>query len=214
LFAYALPIDGKSVSQHCAAMLSVGLGAYRKEDEMMRFLAICLLFVGLVAPLDHAFAMNAAEINARVDEALQKFYKKSPAGKKLAGQAKGILVFPKVYKAGIGVGGEYGEGALRVGGKTVNYYSTASGSFGLQLGAQARTQILMFMTAESLNKFRKSDGWEVGVDGSVALITIGAGEDFDTNTVKAPIVGFVMNNQGLMFNVSLEGTKISKIDRK
>ncbi len=72
----------------------------------------------------------------------------------------------------------------------------------------------MFMTADSLNKFRKSDGWEVGVDGSVALITIGAGEDFDTNTVKAPIVGFVMNNQGLMFNVSLEGTKISKIDRK
>lgn len=180
----------------------------------MRFIVIGLLFFSLITPLDHAFAMNAAEINARVDEALQKFYKKSPAGKKLAGQAKGILVFPKVYKAGIGVGGEYGEGALRVGGKTVSYYSTASGSFGFQLGAQARTQILMFMTANSLNKFRKSDGWEVGVDGSVALITIGAGEDFDTNTVKAPIVGFVMNNQGLMFNVSLEGTKISKINRK
>ena len=208
---YSLMVKGyRGFERRC----TLGLGAYRKEDEVMRFIVIGLLFLGLLAPLDHAHAMNAAEINARVDEALQKFYKKSPAGKKLAGQAKGILVFPKVYKAGIGVGGEYGEGALRVGGRTVNYYSTASGSFGFQLGAQARTQILMFMTADSLNKFRKSDGWEVGVDGSVALITIGAGEDFDTNTVKAPIVGFVMNNQGLMFNVSLEGTKISKINRK
>lgn len=179
----------------------------------MRLLRILMIAVVLLAPAAQAVAMNAAEINARADEALQKFYKKSPAGKKLAAQAKGVLIFPKVYKAGIGVGGEYGEGVLRVGGKSVSYYSTTSASIGFQLGAQARTQILMFMTTDALNKFRKSDGWEVGVDGSVALITIGAGEDFDTNTVKAPIVGFVMNNQGLMFNVSLEGTKISKIER-
>jgi lipid-binding SYLF domain-containing protein len=179
----------------------------------MRIVKFLILIFALSLPAASASAKSAAEINAQANEALNKLYKKSKAAKELGARAKGILIFPKVYKAGIGIGGEYGEGVLRVGGKSVAYYSTASASIGLQLGAQARAQILMFMTSDALNKFRQSEGWEVGVDGSVALITIGAGEDFDTNTIKSPIVGFVTNNQGLMYNLNLEGTKISKIDR-
>lgn len=179
----------------------------------MRIAKLLVLFFALSLPAASVSAMNAEEINTKSSEALNRLYKKSPSAKELGARAKGILIFPRVFKAGIGIGGEYGEGVLRVGGASVDYYSTASASIGLQLGAQARSQILMFMTADSLEKFRKSQGWEVGVDGSVALITIGAGEDFDTNTVKSPIVGFVTNNQGLMYNLNLEGTKISKIDR-
>lgn len=125
--------------------------------------------------------------------------------------AKGVLVFPRVYKAGLIVGGEYGEGALRVGNQTVDYYNTVAGSLGFQLGAQAKTIIIVFMQRQALTDFRASAGWEVGVDGSVALITIGAGESVNTTNIKDPIVGFVFDNKGLMFNITLEGSKFTKI---
>ena len=124
-----------------------------------------------------------------------------------------MLIFPEVVKAGFVIGGEYGEGALRIKKKTVEYYSTVAGSIGLQIGAQAKTVILMFMDKEVLSAFRNSDGWEVGVDGSVALIEFGAGDAIDTNSIKDPIIGFIFGNKGLMFNLTLEGAKISKINR-
>jgi lipid-binding SYLF domain-containing protein len=123
------------------------------------------------------------------------------------------LVFPDVIKAGFGIGGEYGEGALRINGKTVDYYNTAAASIGLQIGAQSKTVILMFLDFKALNDFRNSDGWEVGVDGSVAVVEWGAGESIDTTNIKEPIVGFVLGNKGLMFNLTLEGSKMSKIRR-
>lgn len=89
------------------------------------------------------------------------------------------------------IGGEYGEGALRIGGKTVGYYSTAAGSIGFQLGGQMMTVILVFMQEAALKDFRASSGWEVGVDGSVALVTVGAGGSVDTTNIKDPVVGFV-----------------------
>jgi lipid-binding SYLF domain-containing protein len=124
-----------------------------------------------------------------------------------------VLVFPKVYKAGIGIGGEYGEGALRIGGKTVDYYNTVAASIGFQLGAQAKTIILVFMEKDALKKFRASEGWEVGVDGSVAIIDIGAGGTIDSTTIKDPIVGFVLSQKGLMFNLTLEGSKFTKLEK-
>ena len=127
--------------------------------------------------------------------------------------AKGVLVFPKVYKAGIGIGGEYGEGALRIGGKTVDYYNTVAASIGFQLGAQAKTIILVFMERDALKKFRASEGWEVGVDGSVAIIDIGAGGTIDSTSIKDPIVGFVLSQKGLMFNLTLEGSKFTKLEK-
>jgi len=159
------------------------------------------------------WAASNDEIDAKVNAALKKFYKEVGAAKELSKKSKGILIFPDVVKAGFVIGGEYGEGALRIKKKTVEYYSTAAGSIGLQIGAQAKTVILMFMDKEVLSAFRNSDGWEIGLDGSVALIEYGAGDAIDTNSIKDPVIGFVFGNKGLMFNLTLEGTKISKINR-
>jgi lipid-binding SYLF domain-containing protein len=158
-------------------------------------------------------AASSDEIDAKVDAVLEKFYKEVGAAKKLSKKSKGILIFPDVVKAGFVIGGEYGEGALRIKKKTVEYYNTVAGSIGFQIGAQAKTVILMFMDKQVLSDFRNSDGWEIGVDGSVALIEFGAGDAIDTNSIKDPVIGFVFGNKGLMFNLTLEGAKISKIDR-
>jgi lipid-binding SYLF domain-containing protein len=158
-----------------------------------------------------AFAATAGEIDAGADAALDRFKKEIQGGTEFLESAKGVLVFRKVLEAGLILGGEYGQGALRIGGKTVDYYNIIAGSFGFQIGAQAKTIIVVFMQEEALNKFRASSGWKVGVDGSVALITVGAGEVVDSNSIKDPIVAFVFDNKGLMFNISLEGAKFTKI---
>jgi lipid-binding SYLF domain-containing protein len=144
---------------------------------------------------------------------LENFEKEVKRGKEFLHSSKGVLCLPKVVKAGVGVGGEYGEGALRIGGKTVEYYNIASASFGFQFGGQVKTVILVFMQDEALKKFRGSQGWKAGVDGSVALVKLGAGESLDTTKLKEPIVGFVLGQKGLMYNLTLEGSKFSKIDR-
>ncbi|MCW5595477.1 MAG: twin-arginine translocation pathway signal [Rhodocyclaceae bacterium] len=161
----------------------------------------------------NAWAASKEEINAEVREAVQNFYKHTSAGKELAQKAAGMLVFPSVVKAGIGIGGEYGEGSLLIGGNPVAYYNIAAASIGFQLGAQARSQIILFMTENALAKFRRSEGWKAGVDGSVALATLGAGGSIDTETAKKPIIGFIFSNKGLMYNLTFEGSKITKLDR-
>ena len=98
-------------------------------------------------------------------------------------------------------------------GKTVAYYSTAAASIGFQLGAQIKSQIILFMTPQVLAKFRNSDGWKAGVDGSVALATLGAGGEIDTDTAKKPIIGFIFSNKGLMYNLTFEGSKITRLER-
>ena len=145
-----------------------------------------------------ASAASKQEIDAQVRETLGQFQKQTSAGHELAQKAAGMLVFPKVIKAGIGIGGEYGEGALLIHGKPVAYYNIASASIGLQLGAQARSEIVLFMNEHALGNFRSSQGWKAGVDGSVALATLGAGGSIDTETAKKPIIGFIFSNQGLM----------------
>ena len=176
---------------------------------MMRNLLLLVL-------LSCALGANAAskeEIDADTREAVQAFYKHTAAGHELAKKASGMLVFPNVIKAGMGVGGEYGEGALLAGGKTVAYYSVAAASIGFQLGAQSRSQIVLFMTPKALADFRKRQGWQAGVDGSVALATLGAGGAIDSETAKAPIVGFIFSGKGLMYNLTFEGSKITRIDK-
>jgi lipid-binding SYLF domain-containing protein len=165
------------------------------------------------AALQPAAAASAVEIDAEVDAALVRFYEEVPAAKDLAKQAKGMLIFPSVVKAGFGVGGEYGEGALRVGGRSAGYYNTAAASIGLQIGVQSRTEVLLFMTQEALDRFQASDGWEVGVDGSVAVVRTGVAGEIDTTTLGDPVIGFIFGEQGLMANLSLEGAKITKMDK-
>jgi lipid-binding SYLF domain-containing protein len=167
----------------------------------------------LLAAATFAHAASKEEIDAEVREAVANFYKHTSAGAALAKRASGMLVFPTVVKAGVGIGGEFGEGALLVKGKTVGYYNIAAASIGFQLGAQARTQIVLFMNDGVLAKFRASDGWKAGVDGSVALATLGAGGAIDTETAKKPIIGFIFSNKGLMYNLTFEGSKITRVDK-
>ena len=127
------------------------------------------------------WAGSREEIDAEVRQALKEFRQHTSAGHELSQKAAGMLVFPSVVKAGIGVGGEYGEGSLLIGGKPAAYYNIASASIGFQLGAQARSMIVLFMTENALAKFRNSEGWKAGVDGSVALATLGAGGSIDTS---------------------------------
>lgn len=178
----------------------------------IKALQVLLIAVALVFT-SPALAASADEINRRSDEALQVFRQQVDGAEVFLGQAAGYLVFPKVYKVGIGVGAESGEGVLRIGGQTVAYYRTTSGSVGLQLGAQAKSIVIAFMTREALDKFRKSEGWKVGVDGSVALVDIGVGKTIDSQNVKDPVVGFIFGSKGLMYNLTLEGSKFTKLDK-
>ncbi|MDD5440112.1 MAG: YSC84-related protein [Candidatus Omnitrophica bacterium] len=159
-----------------------------------------------------ACADDADQINANVDASLKKF-EQITGSKDLLKKASGLLVFPNVFKGGIGIGGEYGEGALRIKGKTVDYYNTAAASIGFQLGGQKKTIILAFMQKDALDKFRASEGWKVGVDASVAVIAVGAGGSIDTAKINEPIVAFILDQKGLMYNLTLEGSKITKIKK-
>jgi lipid-binding SYLF domain-containing protein len=182
---------------------------------MIRVLAPFLAAAMLVsAPARSDVNPSKEELDAEVREAVAELYKHSGAAKDLAGRSAGMLVFPKVVKGGIGIGGEYGEGALLVGGRTVAYYNIVAGSIGFQLGLQQKSQVILFMTQSELDKFRKSEGWKAGVDGSVALATLGAGGEIDTETAKKPIIGFIYSNKGLMYNLTFEGSKITEIDKK
>jgi lipid-binding SYLF domain-containing protein len=182
---------------------------------MIRVLAPLLAGAMLVsAPALSDVNPSKEELDAEVREAVAELYRHSDAAKELAGRSSGMLVFPKVVKGGIGIGGEYGEGALLVGGRTVAYYNIVAGSIGFQLGLQQKSQVILFMTQRELDKFRKSEGWKAGVDGSVALATLGAGGEIDTETAKKPIIGFIYSNKGLMYNLTFEGSKITEIDKK
>ena len=151
------------------------------------------------------------EINTSVDASLARLYTTVPGSRELVTKANGVLVFPSVIAAGLVVGAQYGEGALRVHSNAPEYYNLASLSVGLQIGAQSKAIIFLFMTQDALDKFRKSEGWSVGADASVAVLKVGANGAIDINSASAPIVAFVVTNAGLMANLTLEGTKITRI---
>jgi len=171
-------------------------------------------FLGMAWLSSPASAASAREIDAGADDAIVKFEQEVKGGKSFMDSSKGMLVFPRVLKGGAGFGGEYGEGALRIKGKTEDYYSMLQGSFGFQLGGEIKTVYLVFLDEGALKRFRESEGWKAGVDGSVSLVTLGAGGTIDTNNLKDPIVAFVLGQKGLMYNLSLEGTKFTKQHKK
>lgn len=179
---------------------------------VMAFTASMILPLSLFLA-EISYAKTAKEINAEVNVALKLFPQYVKGGKEFLNAAKGVLVIPNIVKAGLGVGGEYGEGALRIGGKTVEYYSLAAGSVGFQIGAQKTNLILVFMQAGALKNFRKGSGWKAGVDGSVAFIDVGKGKSIDTVNIKDPIVAFMFGQKGLMANATIEGAKFTKLVR-
>ncbi|MCH7537294.1 MAG: hypothetical protein IID57_05520 [Proteobacteria bacterium] len=181
----------------------------KNHSHKIRSLTIvaAMLFAGSV------LAASAEKLDLEADKALDVFREEIKGSEVFLNQAAGYLVFPRVIKIGIGIGGETGEGVLRVGGQTIDYYRTSAGSFGLQLGAQAKSVVIVFMTKDSLKKFRDSNGWKVGIDGSVALVDVGAGKTIDSQNISDPVVGFIFGSKGLMYNLTLEGSKFSKLDK-
>jgi len=175
--------------------------------------ATCLFLVGSLMAPGASDAATAQEIDAAVNAVLNRFTQQVTGAGELLRMARGVLVFAGVIKAGLGIGGEYGEGALRIHGRTADYYSIASGSIGFQLGAQKKDIILVFLQDQALRDFQVKSGWQVGVDGSIVLVELGAHASIDTTKLNQPIVGFVIGQAGLMYNLTLEGSKITKIKR-
>lgn len=176
--------------------------------------AAALLLAGCTTtpPTPENAASKKRNIDSGVDAALQKLYTTVQGSRELVGKARGVLVFPSVFSAAFIVGGEYGEGALRVGGRTAGYYNTVTASFGFQAGAQSKAVIFLFMTEDALNKFRASSGWTAGADATVAMLKVGANGAIDTTTANQPVDAIVMTNAGLMAGVSVDGTKVTKLD--
>lgn len=174
---------------------------------MVPLLAAAVLLFTTIA----ASAKTAAEIDRNVDNAIIKLYEKYPNAKKLSKVAKGVLVFPNIVKGGLLIGGQYGEGALRVGGKSVGYYNTAAASYGLQAGVQSFGYVMIFMTDNALQYLKKSSGWEIGVGPSVVVVDEGLARSLTTTTAKDDIYAFIFSQQGLMAGLGLQGSKITQI---
>ena len=159
-------------------------------------------------------AAQRASIDAAVDSALTRLYPQAVGSKELVASARGVLVFPSFVSAGFIVGGGSGQGALRVAGKTASYHRMTEGSVGLLAGAQSQAVFILFMTDEALSRFRSSNGWTIGADASVALITVGADARITSQTGQQPVVGFVLTNSGLMGSLSLSGSRVTPLDIK
>ncbi len=187
----------------------MGTRSYRRSIVWV----VCLVLSSSLMLPSVSHAKTAREIDASVDAALDRFTKQVKGAKEFIQAAKGVLVLPEVLQAGAGIGGQYGEGALRIRGKTVAYYNITSASVGFQLGVQQKDIILVFLQDKALKEFRAKDGWQAGVDGSVVLVDQGAQASLDTTKFNEPIVGFVVGQKGLMYNLTLEGTKISKMQK-
>ena len=161
-----------------------------------------------------SLAASAAEISREANAALQQLYASVPAAKTLGANAQAVLVFPKVTKAGLGVGGQFGEGALLQKGKAVAYYSTAGASVGLQAGAQQYAYAMFFMNPGALAQLDKADGFEVGVGPTVVVMDEGKAKTMTTTTTKDDIYAFIFGQKGLMAGLGIQGNKITKINPK
>jgi lipid-binding SYLF domain-containing protein len=172
-----------------------------------------LLALTLTASLSArpALAASAAEINREANAALAKLYQTQPDAKQLGARAKGILIFPSVYKAGFMFGAQYGDGALRMGNKTVGYYNTVAASYGLQAGAQSFGYVLFFMNDSALAYLDKSEGFEIGTGPSVVVLDEGMAKTMTSTTLTHDVYAVIFNQKGLMGGLGLQGSKISKI---
>ena len=157
-------------------------------------------------------AARRQALDSASDAALSRLYAQQPGSRELLNQARGVLIFPSFGSAGFLVGGGTGTGVLRKGGKTVSYHRMTEASVGLLAGAQSQAVFILFMTEESLKRFEGSRGWTAGVDGSVAMLNVGANAQVTTQTARQDIIGFVLTNAGLMGNLSLNGNRITPLD--
>ena len=185
-----------------------------KKSHKIKWVILMVMPIALMVVFfsNNLSAKTAREIDVAVDVAIERFHQQVIGAEKLIEASKGMLVMPNVFKGAFLLGGEYGEGALLIDGKKVDYYSTASGSIGLQIGGETKDIFLLFMTDEALKQFQDSKGWETGLDANVAFLKYGAGVREDTTTTKEPIIGFVIDSKGLIADFSFKGAKFTKIE--
>jgi lipid-binding SYLF domain-containing protein len=179
----------------------------------MKAILFFLAFFSLATGPNVAKASSAEEINDAANATLHHFVEENPSAKELGRKAAGVLVFPSVIKGGMLVGGQYGEGVLIAHGNAAGYFNIISASFGFQLGVQSLSIIIVFVTQDALSDFQNAYGWRVGIDGSIVVVTLGAGGSIDTDSLTSPIIAFITDQEGLMYSLSLEGSKISRIER-
>lgn len=178
--------------------------------------AVMAFFVVAGCTTNRGPSPTAAEQEQGIDDGVGRtmatLYSSAPGSRELAGKARGILVFPRVLAAGLVVGGEYGQGALQVGGRTVGYYKTTGLSLGLQAGAESKALVFMFMTQDALDRFTSGSGWTAGADASVALVKLGANGTVDSSGTTSGVLAFPLTNEGLMAAATIDGTKVSKLE--
>ena len=179
--------------------------------KIFKILALTGLSIAGLGASASVLAATKAQIDERVTATVKEFNTLHVSNAKLSKKAAGVLVFPKITKGGVGVAGEYGEGALQVNGKTVGYYSIGAGSVGLTLGLAKHSEVIMFMNKSSLDKFTESKGWSIGADAGITVVSKSAGGDYDSMTQEKPILAFGFAEKGLIADLSLDGTKITEI---
>ena len=175
------------------------------------YLLISIFLLISINYSDNSYARSSNEIDASIDNALERFIEEIQGSQGYLDGAKGVLVIPRMIKAGVVLGMEYGEGALIVDGIKMQYYRAFSTSLGLQLGVGSKDLVILFFDDDAMDDFIYSSGWQAGVDGAIALFTMGLGGSIDTTESQDPIVGFVFGHKGIIAGVSFEGTKFTKI---
>ena len=188
--------------------------AKKSTDSRTTFVTVVLMLVStalITLYAGSALGASAREIDSKATTALTALYKTTPEAKNLAAKAKAILIFPDIVKAGFMVGGQFGDGALRKGGKTVGYYRSLAASYGFQAGAQSFSYVLFFMDNESLTYLDRSDGWELGTGPSIVVLDKGFAKSLSTTTMKKGAYAFIFGQKGLMGGVGLQGSKITRI---
>jgi lipid-binding SYLF domain-containing protein len=202
-------------------MFDPGFLIYQPTENLMQkrtfllrttALAFAAFALGACTTTKSDHGASRTELDEGVERTLNRLYTQVNGSRELVAKGDGVLVFPRVIAAGLVVGGEYGQGALRVKGQHAGYYSLGSVSIGFQIGAQSKAVVVLFMTKEALDKFHASKGWNVGADASVAVMKLGANGAIDTMAAANPVQVIVLTNAGLMANLNLEGTKISRLD--
>ena len=170
------------------------------------------LILTLVFALLTTVHINAKEMNPQaILETLQRFYVEFKGGDELIQKAEGYLVFPEVFKAGLVVGGAYGEGALVQKGSIISYYKMYGTSVGLQAGIKRSSVIVLFLTKEALKRFLNKEEWTVGIDGNISVVNWSKGTDLSSLDIKKDTIAIIFNNQGLMANISLEGIVFQRL---
>ena len=184
----------------------------RRRTLASLLLGAATLCIGFTAGTASA-ASTAEELDREGAQALQLLYKTHPLALELSKKAKATLVFPKIIKAGLVFGGAFGEGVLSKGSVVSGYYNSISASWGLQAGAQSYGYAVFLMNDKALSYLDKSEGWEIGVGPTVVVVNEGVAKNLTTSTLKDDAYAFIFDQQGLMASLSIEGTKVTRINR-